>query len=261
MNALPVSRSGAGEPLLSLHGFTGTGEGAASLSAHLPGRELFAPDLPGHGSAPPLGHEGPPGFSRTLDVLAATLDAHGLRAVDVLGYSMGARLALAFALRHPGRVRRLVLESGSPGLRTRRQRLNRRAADERLARFIETQGVAAFAARWEALPLFEGVRTLVSPEVQSSLRARRLAQSQQGLAWALRALGTGAQPSQWQRLGRLSVPVLVLAGGRDAKFTRLGHQLASLIPGACAAVLAGAFHVPHLEAPAQWAQEVSRFLS
>lgn len=261
MNALPVARSGAGEPLLSLHGFTGTGEGAAALAAHLPGRELWAPDLPGHGNAPPLGVEGGRGFSRTLDVLAATLDAHGLQAVDLHGYSMGARLALAFALRHPGRVRRLVLESGSPGLRTRRQRLNRRAADERLARFIEARGVAAFVARWEALPLFAGVRNLVDPAVQSAMRARRLAQSPQGLAWALRALGTGSQPSQWQRLGRLSVPVLVLVGGRDAKFARIGHRVAALVPGARTAVLPGAFHVPHLEAPTRWAGEVSKFLS
>jgi 2-succinyl-6-hydroxy-2,4-cyclohexadiene-1-carboxylate synthase len=260
VTALPTCVFGTGEPLVLLHGFTGRGDAFGPLAAHLPGRALVAPDLPGHGRAPPLAAQGRAAFGQVLDVLAGTLDAQGLRQVDLHGYSMGARLALAFALRHPARVRRLVLESGSPGLRTRRQRLHRRAADERLAHLVQTLGVGPFVARWEALPLFAGLRAL--PEgAQSGLRARREGQSPEGLAWALRSLGTGVQPSQWERLARLPVPVLVISGGRDAKFTRIGRELAARIPEARAVVIPGAFHVPHLEAPGEWAREISRFLS
>jgi 2-succinyl-6-hydroxy-2,4-cyclohexadiene-1-carboxylate synthase len=195
-----------------------------------------------------------------LDELAVSLDAEGLGFVDLHGYSMGDRLALAFALRFPGRVRRLVLESGSPGLGTRRQRLNRRAADERLARFVESRGVEVFASRWERLPLFEGLRAL--PEVgQAALQARRGSHSAEGLAWALRALGTGVQGSQWSRLEALSIPVLILTGSRDSKFTRIGRAMAARLSLARHVELPGVFHVPHLEAPAAWAREISSFLS
>ena len=51
---------------------------------------------------------------------------------DVVGYSMGARLALVLALRHPDAIRGLLLESPSPGIADDRERAQRRAADEAL---------------------------------------------------------------------------------------------------------------------------------
>jgi 2-succinyl-6-hydroxy-2,4-cyclohexadiene-1-carboxylate synthase len=120
--------------------------------------------------------------------------------------------------------------------------------------------VEAFAARWERLPLFAGVRALPSQE-QAVLRARRVAHTAEGLAWALRALGTGMQPSQWSRLGGLLVPVLLVTGSRDLKFTRIARAMAARLPSCQNVELPGVFHVPHLEAPAAWANAVSTFLS
>ncbi|MEN9796565.1 MAG: hypothetical protein RL653_261 [Pseudomonadota bacterium] len=250
----------SGLPLLMLHGFTGSGSSFQAVAPLLGDRTLITPDLPGHGAAGrQLPTAGRAGFFKALDELAALLERSGQGQVDLFGYSMGARLALAFALRFPGRVRRLVLESGSPGLRTRRQRLNRRRADERLARGIEREGVDAFIRRWEQLPLFAGLRALPA-EAQAQLRDRRTGQSTDGLAWALRSLGTGVQPSQWARLGQVRPPVLVLAGLRDEKFTRLARAMADRLPDARLRLLPGAFHVPHLEVPQAWASEVRGFL-
>ncbi len=246
-------------PLIMLHGFTGSGSSFDSVAPLLSGRTVLTPDLPGHGARGlPLG-AGRSGFVAALDELAGFLERSGHARIDLFGYSMGARLALAFALRFPRRVRRLILESGSPGLRTRRQRLNRRRADERLALGLEREGVEAFTRRWEQMPLFDGLRALPAEE-QVRLRARRTGHSTAGLAWALRSLGTGVQPSQWARLGQMQLPVLLLAGLRDEKFTRIARALADRLPDATLRLLPGVFHVPHLEAPRAWASEVRSFL-
>jgi 2-succinyl-6-hydroxy-2,4-cyclohexadiene-1-carboxylate synthase len=132
-------------PLLLLHGFTFD---RASFASPIPGAAALAVDLPGPGIY---------SFAACVDSLAA----HGVR--DVIGYSMGARVALAHALSRPDLVRRLVLISGSPGLRRRKERVARRLADAQLAREIERDGADDFLSRWDALPLFgPGARARVS---------------------------------------------------------------------------------------------------
>lgn len=249
---------GDGPPLLLLHGFTGSRTTFAHLRERLiRSASVVAVDLPGHGESP--FHEDTT-FASTLAALLTLLDALGLQQVDVAGYSLGARVALGLAVESSARVRRLVLESGSPGLRRRRDRGERRRQDEALAARIEADGVDAFVQSWEALPLFSGVRAL-PPEVQQALRLRRLAADAEGLALSLRRLGLGAQPNYWSALPRIRIPTLLLTGARDAKFTALAHRMAGELPVVWGHVFAGVGHAPHLEAPEAWAEEVTGFLS
>ena len=176
------------------------------------------------------------------------------------GYSLGARVALGLAAEAPGRLRRMVLESGSPGLRRRRDRGVRRLEDAALAARIESEGVERFIQTWEALPLFAGLRSLPA-EVQAALRARRLAGDAEGLALSLRRLGLGAQPSYWSALPRIRTPALLLTGDRDEKFTRVARRMAAELPMVWGHVFPGVGHAPHLEVPEAWAREVVGFLS
>jgi 2-succinyl-6-hydroxy-2,4-cyclohexadiene-1-carboxylate synthase len=249
---------GDGPPLLLLHGFTGNRGSFAHLRQRLSSHAaVVAVDLPGHGESPCPEDTT---FASTVGALLGLLDSLGLAAVDVAGYSLGARLALALAVESSTRVRRLVLESGSPGLRRRRDRTERRRADEALAARIEADGVEAFVQGWEALPLFSGVRALPL-EVQEALRQRRLAGDAEGLARCLRRLGLGAQPSYWAALPRLRVPTLLLSGARDAKFTTLARRMAAELPLVWGHVFPGVGHAPHLEAQEGWGREVAGFLS
>jgi 2-succinyl-6-hydroxy-2,4-cyclohexadiene-1-carboxylate synthase len=249
---------GDGPPLLLLHGFTGNRTSFAHLRPWLaPHAAVVAVDLPGHGES---AAEEDTSFASTLAALIALLDSLGLEAVDVAGYSLGARVALGLAAEWSGRIRRLVLESGSPGLRRRRDRGERRRADEALADLIEADGVQAFVEGWEALPLFSGIRALPE-EVQQTLRLRRRGGDAEGLALCLRRLGLGAQPSYWAALPRLRVPTLLLTGARDAKFTTLARRMAAELPLVWGHVFPGVGHAPHLEAPEAWAREVTGFLS
>ncbi len=250
--------AGDGPPLLLLHGFTGCRTTFAHLRQRLTkNASVVVVDLPGHGESP---FPEDTTFASTLAALLALLDALGLPQVDVAGYSLGARVALGLAVECRARVRRLVLESGSPGLRRRRDRGARRRQDEALAARIEADGVDAFVQRWEALPLFSGVRAL-PPQVQEALRLRRLAADAGGLALSLRRLGLGAQPNYWSALPRIRTPTLLLTGARDAKFTALAHRMAGELPVVWGHVFAGVGHAPHLEVPEAWAREVTGFLS
>jgi 2-succinyl-6-hydroxy-2,4-cyclohexadiene-1-carboxylate synthase len=258
---LAFEKWGQGTPMLLLiHGFTGSRAAWNHLRPLLaPEITAIAVDLPGHGQSEPCGFSGPEGFTETLAALARMLEGLGGGPVDVLGYSQGARLALGLAIEWPARVRRLILESGTAGLRRARDRTMRRRRDEALAREIELNGTAAFVDRWESLPLFAGLRRL-APELARSVRAERLACSAQGLASSLRSVGLGLQPNYWPLLPGLRIPTLLLSGRRDVKFSEISKAMARELPMAWFRSFEGVWHAPHLEVPDRFADEVIAFL-
>lgn len=267
---------GAGRSLLLLHGFTGSSASWAPLMERLPPELHFiAPDLPGHGETRLHGRTAEADVELeqrfAMDAVARDLVAlldHLLggragdhaQGVDLLGYSMGGRLALYAALAYPGRWRSLILESASPGLATAAERRERLGRDRALAERIEREGIASFVAFWETLPLFASQRRL-PPTVRRAHRAARLRNRPAGLAASLRAMGTGVQPSLWERLGELQMAVLLLAGEEDAKFVRLARQMEERIPQARLVVVPQAGHTIHLERPDRYAALVAEWLA
>lgn len=251
-----------------LHGFTGSGAAWGSVLIDALASAVTPPvllDLPGHGRW--AGRTDPAHF--TLASVFDLIEGAGAPAsegagpqgrLDLVGYSMGGRLALAYAVNHPGRVRRLVLESASPGLETETARAERRASDQVLAAGLEAGGIGTFVDAWEALPLF-ATQASLAPAVRARVRAGRLANDPASLAAALRGLGTGALPSYWAALGALGIPVLLIAGAEDAKFVEIGRRMAERLPDARLVVVEGAGHAVHLERPDAWLDLVSTFLS
>ena len=96
------------------------------------------------------------------------------------------------------------------------------------------------------------------PTVRAAAAAYRLQNSPTGLARALRALGTGALPSLWGRLGELQMPVVLVVGERDVKFRAIAEQMAEAIPHAEVTVVPGSGHAVHLEAPQAVARAIAR---
>lgn len=92
-------------PLLLLHGALGSAAQFAPLLAQLPsGKQVFAPDFPGHGKHPA---EGAFSMERFSGFIFDYLETHHLPSVDIFGYSMGGYAALFFAFKHPQKVRRI----------------------------------------------------------------------------------------------------------------------------------------------------------
>ena len=259
-HALHLERHGRGPALMLLHGFTGTGSSLAGLaSAFGHEYETLAPDLPGHGrTAFPHG-AADYGFAACVGDLVATLESTGHRRAHWLGYSMGARLALACALRSPASVASLVLVGARAGIQDPAERAARRRADEALADRIEVLGVEAFVDEWLAQPLFATQRRLGAAFLEEQRRAR-LGQDARGLAASLRALGPGAQPPLFDELSRVHVPVLLVTGALDERFVGHARDLARRLPQAEVCEIADAGHAVHLEQPGAFLRAVDDFL-
>ena len=225
--------------LVLLHGFTNTGASWQPVISGLGERyRAIAPDIRGHASA---GAAEPVTLSAVIDDVAALTP----KPFALVGYSQGGRIALHVALALPHRVTRLVLIGGSPGLSDEAERAQRRLADERLAERIESLTIDDFARQWAQTPILADI----PPDIAAVSHADRLQSTPQGLASALRNLGTAALPSVWERLPSLQMPTTLLAGERDTKFTALAHEMARCIPRATVTIVPGAGHAVHLERP------------
>jgi 2-succinyl-6-hydroxy-2,4-cyclohexadiene-1-carboxylate synthase len=246
-------------PLLLLHGFMSSAAEWQEIAERLSGEyRLLIPDLPGHGASTTLPYPHAytmPGAARAL---LALLDAESIDRCAVASYSMGGRLALYLALRHPERVERLLLESASPGLATGKERAARRAADEQLAQRLETGDLREFVEDWYRQPLFA---TLArdEPLLHRTIEAR-LQNDPRELARSLRAMGTGSQPSLWEELPGLNVPTLAVVGEEDAKFAALARDIEAVSHPSWAATVKEAGHVAHSEATETYISLLRSFL-
>lgn len=238
-------------PMVLLHGFTGSSDSWAGIRPALDrAAAAVAFELPGHGRNPRQG---------SVEAFAEELSRElAGRRSDLLGYSLGARIALRLAVSHPEVIDRLILESPSAGIADPAEREARRRADEQLADRIERDGIEAFVAEWERNPVFAGHVSL-HPDVAARQRAIRLAQDPHGLAQSLRLAGQGAMEPLHDRLGEVRAPTLVIAGAVDPARPR-AELVAAGIPGARLAIVDGAGHTPHLERPDAFLTLVIDFL-
>jgi len=257
---LNVRIQGSGEPLLLIHGFTGSGLswGEELISGLAQAHQVVAVDLVGHGQSDVSADPKRYWVEETLQDLGQVLDALSIEKARWLGYSMGGRIALAGAAMDPSRISSLILESASPGLAGESERRARRRADEALAEGILRGGMEDFVDHWMGLPLF-ATQGKLPPKVRSLTRERKIQNRPEALAACLRGLGTGAQPSFWDSLQDIAMPVLLIAGEEDRKFTQVAKRMAEGIPGAVLRLVPKAGHAIHLENPFAWLAAVRTF--
>lgn len=253
---LNVIASGAGAPLVLLHGFTGSAANWAGQRAVFEKHFLtVAIDLLGHGASDAPDDAERYGMARCVDDLRACFDGFHLEHVHLLGYSMGGRVALHLAHKYPQRVNTLILESASPGIADASERAARIASDQALAERIEREDIPAFVAYWEQLPLF-ATQSRLPQATRDALRAQRLQNNPRGLANTLRGLGTGAQESLWEHLPQIHTRTLLITGALDVKFTDIARRMSGLMPNARHIGVADAGHAVHLERPAEFEEIV-----
>jgi 2-succinyl-6-hydroxy-2,4-cyclohexadiene-1-carboxylate synthase len=252
-----------GPALVFLHGFMGRKEDWVEVVSLLDDTfRCFCVDLPFHGESRSI----QAGFDETIALILRRLDGLWRRRIGLVGYSMGGRIALQLALHHAERVTRCVIESGSPGLMLTGARETRCEQDDAMA--LELEGIAPgdqgafedFLHRWYRADLWASLRE--DPARLEALIATRGAHNDPAaLAGALRALGTGRQPSQWAALSSAQTPMLYVAGERDGKFRHIAAEMYAHTPSLKIATVANCGHNVHLEKPGEYAAVIRDFFS
>lgn len=240
-----------------LHGFMGSGDDWSLITEAL-GDESFSicVDLPGHGKS-----VGRPSYEYTMEgatqALADVLDDAGVQTCDLVGYSMGGRVALYFAIHHPERVNSLILESASPGLTASKDRDARRLVDAERADNIR-QDLLAFLAGWYRMPLFASLERYGLVETMIDRRANN---NPEEIARALEGLSVGAQPSLWERLVDMDIPTLTFTGELDEKYVEITRHMAVGSRNMQTVIVPEAGHCIHAERPQAFVAHLVRFLS
>lgn len=231
---LHAERTGDGEPIVLVHGFTQTRNCWGPIADDLANdHTVVRVDAPGHGMSSEI-MAGLRGGGRLIA-------DQGGEAV-YLGYSMGGRYLIHLALGNPELVKGLVLVGATAGIEDPTERAERAVADEATSRRIRELGLLEFLRNWVAAPMFQGL----PPERQFLME--RMENTVDGLSNSVVQAGTGNQDPSWDKLGRLEMPVLVVAGEDDEKYATIGRRMAETIgANAVFEAIPGAGHAAHLE--------------
>lgn len=231
--------------VIMLHGFTGSEHSFEPIIPYFSSEiEVIAPLLPGHGKNPTLLED----LSMESQVawLRKFITSNELEDAALLGYSMGGRLAIGYAMKYP--VKQLILVSSSPGIQSLEERKVRSRADSKLAERIRDYGIEEFVSYWEQIPLFATQQSLPD-DVKRRIREERLQHQPLQLSRSLEQFSTGQMPSYWDQLGTYSGSVTVVVGDQDTKFVAIGEAMHHLFENSQRIVVPNAGHAIQVENP------------
>ena len=245
---------GEGLPVVLLHGLGLSGALWSRVRDGFgPGYQLILVDLRAAGQTRELEEE-ELSLERWADDLAGLLDALDVRRPVIVGHSLGASIALKFALERPDDVRALALIGADATLSNLAPRMLANA--ER----IENMGLEAWVEKfWSKNPPFSPESLERDPEILDEYRALLLANDPADYVRQCRAIAAAEDLAE--RLGDISLPALVLIGGSDDRtLPEHGRQLATRLGDARVVELPDVGHTLPLEAPQAVAAAVSAFL-
>jgi 2-succinyl-6-hydroxy-2,4-cyclohexadiene-1-carboxylate synthase len=257
---LNVEVTGDGPILVLLHGFTRDHRAWEPVLPCLEAYRVVRVDLIGHGKSDSPAEASRYTMAHAVGDLQALLHHLSVERFGLIGYSLGGRVALHFALAAWEQMWGIVIESASPGIEEVLARKARVESDEALAQSIINDGLEAFADKWQAQALFASQAQLPTA-VLNEQRRQRLENSPEGLGNNLRGMGAGAQEYLLPRMPSIHTPTLFLAGALDERYAATAPVMAAAVPGAEYAVIDNAGHTTHLEQPEAWASQVVPFLA
>jgi pimeloyl-ACP methyl ester carboxylesterase/DNA-binding CsgD family transcriptional regulator len=254
-SGVAYAMTGSGPPLVYVSGWLSHLELSWALpperafyEALADGRTLIRYDKPGIGlsAAPP---PGPYTLERELDALAAVVGAAGLERFDLMGISLGAPVAAAWAARHPGTVRRLVLYGGwAYGPDVAAPEIQRHV----LGLVGEHLGLASGLLADIFAPDADGPTRAAFANYQRESAPGETARAMLALAYEIDVVDL---------LPRVAAPALVLHRDRDRAVPLAeGRRLAGGIAGAAFEVVAGRSHLPYIGDREALTRPIRRFL-
>jgi pimeloyl-ACP methyl ester carboxylesterase len=240
-----------GVPLVLGHGFSGSAQDfALEIPLLAASRPVITFDRRGHGTSTNTGDAATYTVAQLVDDEIAFLEAHGGGPVDLLGHSMGGRVAVQVAIERPDLLRSLVLmDTSAWAFDVRDEELHAMLVD-----FFETYDPA------RGLPDMTVMRgpedPIIEERVPADLVARRLDMTARFDPVALRELGLelfgNRAPSMRSGLPAITCPVTVIVGEHDHPFVDQAPALAAEVADGELVVIEGAYHSPQLTHPAEW---------
>ena len=242
------------KPLLYLHGFSGgTWEGQVLQERF--GYPVQAVEMPGHQGVIPGEHFH---FDEAVERVVRVA-SECRNPVNLVGYSMGARVGLAAVLRAPTCFERAVFIGVRPGIESVAEREARKRLDEVRAQKLDDLGIVDFMDWWETLPVIAS-QIGIEPEIREAMKRVRRQHSGAGLSASLREMGAGAMPSLWSALEALEVSCLLVTGERDERFAAIAEEMLKRSDRLVHAQLVDAGHCAHWEQPEAFGELLSQFL-
>ncbi|KAL5725660.1 hypothetical protein ACHQM5_008779 [Ranunculus cassubicifolius] len=217
--------------IVFLHGFLGSSEDwIPMMKACSTFARCISIDLPGHGGSM-IERHGNNGScvepSLQMEIIANMLSKLICKTtpgnVILVGYSMGARIALYMALRCGNQIDGAVVISGSPGLQDARARRKRISQDDARAQSLKAHGLDFFLDRWYSGELWRSLRA--HPKFKQIISSRAQHRDVEALANALSFYSIGRQQSLWDELKVNRKPLLFIYGEKDKKFKEINQKM------------------------------------
>ncbi len=238
--------------LVFLHGLLGSGADWQKLIEKLPHFDCFAPDLPGHGrqkNTVVADFEQTAGF--VADYIRRSI---GQRPYFLIGYSLGGRIALYYALQaqcEKGNLQGLILEGANLGLQSAAEKRARWQHDCRWAQRFATQAPQQVLQDWYRQDVFAHL----DEQQRAALIAERTPHCGANIGHMLRATSLAKQPDFRPKVRSNLLPFFYFFGEKDQKFRQIAED-----SGLPLTLIANAGHNAHKENPPAFAAELTAVL-
>ncbi len=249
------NRGGKGRPLVLIHGFLGSGDDWQTVIPRLSQwYRCYTLNISGFLNMTQGSEED--AFRQISDKVHDLLVGNRLIPVSLLGYSLGGRIALAYANYYPGTVERLFLEGANPGLQSEEEKKSRLASDRAWAQRFVNESLTEVLKDWYQQTVFSSLECEQRHALVRERSSNRNGQKGSDLAALLEQLSLGYQPD-WSRVpGRLAAEVVYLVGEYDQKFLAIAGQLEKA-GNVHKAIVAGAGHNTHRDNPEGFIKSLS----
>ena len=231
-------------PTVFLHGFTGSHRSWDQVLEKL-NYAAITLDLPGHGKSIFNDLNIDYSIDDWCEDFTQILDFLKVDKLNLCGYSMGGRLAIAFASKYPQKINRLILESTSYGIESKEEREERFQEDLKLCEIIESD-LPQFVQKWENSSLFsnQGKRNELQFKRQ---REDRLSHNPAQLSKALKTFSQGHMRPYEAEFSKFNFPISIINGSDDFKYKLIGKRMSKINKQAIQHVVNNANHNVHLE--------------
>jgi 2-succinyl-6-hydroxy-2,4-cyclohexadiene-1-carboxylate synthase len=244
--------------LVFLHGFLGCARDWSAIISQLSADYYcLAIDLPGHGKSVITQNDTRLHLQDTAIHLNSEIRKRNLIKPVLIGYSMGGRMALHMLTDSDIYWQAAILESTSPGIEDPIDKKERLKNDFQIADRLEKEDLNEFLQYWYSQPLFSDFRNMKGFE---KILERRLSNDPVQMARALRAFSAGLQESFWNRLKIFNIPVLMISGANDKKYSAIINRIAADSSTIRSKMIPDCGHVVHAEQPQIFCATVLEFL-